>query len=323
MISRLRIRTFNGVVAGACVAIGLLLPATAGAVTQQQIDRCVNNGNVFSPDEQISGCTDYIESGQQTQQHLAIAYAKRCRAYYVKGDNDRAISDCTDALRLDPRNVGAYSGRGNAYHGKGDFDRAIADYSDEIQLSPNSGVGFYLRGNTYDAKGNHARAIADYNEAIRINPKDVDAYVGRGEANFYAGSLPKALADLKQASELDPKSTFAALWLDIIDQRSNLPSRLPQVIEQLDMAKWPAPVIRLYLGQMTPEAVLAAADDPDNRIKKRHFCDANFYSGELALQQGAKDDATRLFRLATRDCSRDYDLWADANAELNALGVTP
>jgi hypothetical protein len=38
---------------------------------------------------------------------------------------------------------------------------------------------------------------------------------------------------------------------------------LSQTNSQLDMSKWPVPVIRLLLDQMTPAAVLAAADDPD------------------------------------------------------------
>jgi hypothetical protein len=49
---------------------------------------------------------------------------------------------------------------------------------------------------------------------------------------------------------------------------------------------------------LTPEAVLAAADDPDANTKKDQVCEANFYSGEFALLQGAKDEAARLFRLA-------------------------
>ena len=44
---------------------------------------------------------------------------------------------------------------------------------------------------------------------------------------------------------------------------------LPQATTQLDMTKWPAPVVRLFLGQMTEEAVFtAAADDPDPKKKK-------------------------------------------------------
>ena len=66
---------------------------------------------------------------------------------------------------------------------------------------------------------------------------------------------------------------------------------------KIDMTPWPAPIIRMFLGRMPPAAVLAAADDPDAKKKKNQVCEANFYSGELALRQGAKDEAARLFRL--------------------------
>ena len=89
------------------------------------------------------------------------------------------------------------------------------------------------------------------------------------------------------------------------------------------MTKWPAPVIQMFLGQMTPTAVLAAADNPDATTKAGQVCDANLYSGELALRQGAKDDATRLIRLAASDCPKTFDEWLAANAELKALGAAP
>jgi lipoprotein NlpI len=86
------------------------------------------------------------------------------------------------------------------------------------------------------------------------------------------------------------------------------------------MTKWPAPIIRLYLGQMTPEAVMAAANDPDPGTQKAHVCGANFYLGELALRRGAEDEARRLFRLAADGCSKDFGEWFAAIAELKALG---
>jgi hypothetical protein len=49
------------------------------------------------------------------------------------------------------------------------------------------------------------------------------------------------------------------------------------------MTVWPAPVIKLFMDQMTPAAVLAAADNPDATRKKSQVCEANFYSGELSL----------------------------------------
>ena len=109
-----------------------------------------------------------------------------------------------------------------------------------------------------------------------------------------------------QASKIDPTYAYYALWIDIVDKRSNAESRLPQAIAHFDMTKWPAPVIHMFLGETTPQAVLAAADDRDATTKRGQLCEANFYSGELALQQGDKAEATRLFRLAAAGCPREF-----------------
>jgi hypothetical protein len=42
----------------------------------------------------------------------------------------------------------------------------------------------------------------------------------------------------------------------------------------------------------------------------------------LALQQGAKEESARLFRLAAAACPREFVERPAASAELNALGVT-
>jgi lipoprotein NlpI len=131
------------------------------------------------------------------------------------------------------------------------------------------------------------------------------------------------LADLREATELDPADAYKALWADIVAQRNHAAGRLSQASAKLDMAQWPAPIVRMYLGRMPPEAVLAAADDPDAGKKKKQVCQANFYSGEWALRMDAKDEAVRRFRLARSGCPREAQEWFAANAELKALGAAP
>jgi lipoprotein NlpI len=339
---------------GVMLAMLALHASRAAAPTQQQIDWCNNDGNAFSVDQRLAGCTALVESGRASAQDRAAGYSNRCWAYSDKGDPDRAITDCNDAVRLDPKLANAYLNRGKAYSDKGDFDRAIGDYNQAIELNPKSSMGYnnlcdaYLdkgdndraithcnqairldpkfaiayrnRGNAYRFRGDVVSAIADYNRAIQLNPKFFQAYLARGLLSFDMGELPKALADINQASALNPKDPYTALWLDIVNKRSKLPSILAEAAAQIDMTKWPAPVIRLYLGQMTPEAVIAAAADLDASKQKSQVCEANFFSGELALEQGKKDEATRLFRIADGGCPKDSFQLIAANDELKALG---
>jgi tetratricopeptide (TPR) repeat protein len=156
----------------------------------------------------------------------------------------------------------------------------------------------HIRDTKGQTKSDLYQIIVYYNDAIKRDPKDDDAYFHRGLAKLYAGALPAAMADLVAASRLDPQYAYYALWIDIIDRRRNEAGSLRQAAAHLDMTKWPAPVIRLFLGETTPAAVLAAAADPDPATRKGQLCEANFYGGEFALQQGAKSEATRRFRLA-------------------------
>jgi lipoprotein NlpI len=236
---------------------------------------------------------------------------------------DAAITACNEAIGQNPQSANNYNNRGYEYRNKGDADRAMSDFNKAIELDPKDAVAYNNRGNVYRDNGDRVDALADYSKAIEIKPKYDRAYLNRGLTYLYGGGPDKALADINQASELDPKDAFYALWIDIVNKRSNLPSRLAQAMTQIDMTKWPAPVIRLYLGQMTPGAVLAAADDPDAGVKSRRICDANFFIGELALQQGNKEEAVRSFRTAAAGCPKDRTAADGTRGELKALGITP
>ena len=50
---------------------------------------------------------------------------------------DRAISDCTKAIRFDPKNFTAHRVRGQAFEKKGDQPRAEADAAEAVRLRTN------------------------------------------------------------------------------------------------------------------------------------------------------------------------------------------
>jgi lipoprotein NlpI len=219
------------------------------------------------------------------------------------------------ALAADQHELYAQGGLGNA----------IAGYTQMVRLDAkdpdaNRNRGGKMQTTKAQSKDDLYQIIVYYNAAIKRDPKDDDAYFHRALAKLYAGALPAAMADLSQASRLDPEYAYYALWIDIVDKRANEASSLAQAVPHFNMSKWPAPVVRLFLGETTPAAVLAAAEDPDPATRTGQMCEANFYNGEFALlQQGDRKEATRLFRLAAAGCPRQFVEGISAMSELAAL----
>jgi tetratricopeptide (TPR) repeat protein len=139
----------------------------------------------------------------------ALAYANRGDAYRLKGDLERAIADFGEALRLNPSNPLAYINQGIAYRLKGDYDRAVADYTEALRLDPNNALAYNNRGNAYADKGEHDKAIADYSEALRLDPQYTWAYHNRGNAYADKGEPDNAIADFTRALRLEPSNAVA------------------------------------------------------------------------------------------------------------------
>ena len=92
------------------------------------------------PEPRIIACTQVINSGKWTGRNQAINYTNRGNGYREKGDQDHAIADYSEAIRIDPEHVMAFNNRGVIYGAKGDLDRAVADYNEAIRLDPKEAV---------------------------------------------------------------------------------------------------------------------------------------------------------------------------------------
>ena len=66
----------------------------------------------------------------------AYAYYTRAVIYRLKGDNDRAILEATEVIRLNPKYAVAYDQRAVAYRLNGDYEQAILDATEAIHLHP-------------------------------------------------------------------------------------------------------------------------------------------------------------------------------------------
>jgi tetratricopeptide (TPR) repeat protein len=97
-------------------------------------------------------------------------YMENGTAAFSRNDWDRAITEFTRVIRIEPRYAMAYNNRGAAYNGKSDWDRAIADFTEAIRLDPNYAAPYRHRAFAYMQKGSFAQARTDVNRALQINP---------------------------------------------------------------------------------------------------------------------------------------------------------
>jgi tetratricopeptide (TPR) repeat protein len=255
-------------------------------------------------DRAIAGYSAAIELSPDFSQY----WADRGDAYLDKLDYAKAIPDYTEAIRLNQGYSTAYNSRGYCHHTLGDDDQALADFDKAIELRPEFPRALYNRANIYAARGDLARAVADYNAALVIAPKFWEALAGRGHAHYSQGAYGEAVADLSAALPLSPgdSTAYTILWLYLARTRAGQPARDPlsQDAARLDKAAWPWPIVAAFLGETTPDTVLAGSQGDNG-----HACEADFYFGAEA---GARD----LLQKAAAICPKDFIEATAARLEL-------
>ena len=162
----------------------------------------------FSKKDDDKAVSDFNEA-IRLKPNYAKAYYWRGRAYFSKKDYDIAISDLSEAIRLEPKYVEAYYWRGRVYFSKKDDDKAVSDFNEAIQLEPKDATAHYWRGLVYFSKKDGDKAVSDFNEAIRLEPKYVEAYYWRGRVYGVKGDRHRAIADYESALRIDPSHSNA------------------------------------------------------------------------------------------------------------------
>jgi lipoprotein NlpI len=273
-------------------------------------------GDILQAQRNSDGAIAEYDTAIGLDPRLADAYLGRGVATATKGDNLRAIADYTTANALAGPNAAALHNRGVSYSAVGDLDRAVADFTAAIAAAPVSARTYFNRGFIYARRGDLAAAITDFTSAIRFDSEAADAYLLRGIASLYAADEATALKDINLAAQLAPNQAVAALWVTIVSGRK---SQLTAFAARAGTVAWPGPVVSLFLGQTTLEALLADADTQADRARARQVCQANFYAAELKLLEDAPQEAAPLLERAARDCPPTFLEWFAANAELKGL----
>ena len=179
----------------------------------------------------LTNCTET----KQPSLNNAEEYFKRGEEYLNKGnkkvfDNkeyyDQAISDFTQAIRLNPNYDEAYYSRGEAYYNTGDYAKAVSDYNEAVNVNPDFARLYYgciIGGgepNETNARINfYKKHISASDEAIEKNPNDAKAYSIRGTLYLDKGDTAQAISDFEAILRIDPDNADAKWALEYIKRR--------------------------------------------------------------------------------------------------------
>ncbi|MFH1788871.1 MAG: tetratricopeptide repeat protein, partial [Candidatus Altiarchaeota archaeon] len=93
-----------------------------------------------------------------------------------RGEFEKAITDATKAIELDPENKTYYISRGHSLFWSRRYVEALSDYSKAISSDPYNSLYYVFRGNTYAKQKLFDDALRDYETAIELDPTNLAAY---------------------------------------------------------------------------------------------------------------------------------------------------
>ncbi|MBD2235951.1 tetratricopeptide repeat protein [Aulosira sp. FACHB-113] len=150
------------------------------------------------------------------------AYVSRGSIQSVLNKPQKALADFNQAFRLAPKYSNAYQeqqaylGRGNTRIVLKDLQGALADANQVIKLNTKYAPGYAFRGAVKRRLKDFQGAIADTNQAIKLNREYPMSYVTRGVSRARLKDFQGALSDLNQAIKLAPKLVNAYYYRGLV-----------------------------------------------------------------------------------------------------------
>lgn len=310
------------------------LADTPGDDVKAMTDACAKP---LSPSDQVVACTRLIETRLLQGKDLAQALYQRGLGYAALGQYDTAIRDFDQALKFAPDATDALFNRGGAYAKLGKWKDALTDFSALLAEVPNDPNTLYARAWVYSQLGEDEKSIADLDAVLAQAPDDADALVDRGGLNIRAGHYANAAKDFSALLKLEPKSAAAAYnrgrayyaagdfkkaapdFVLALKLRADNPyaalraylaaariagkfpkddAALKAAAAKLEPEVWPRPLLELFLGTGTPEALLAGINKVPAALRPPVLCEANYYLAERAAILGDKAAAGKFYQAA-------------------------
>lgn len=200
----------------------------------------------------------------------SVQYRSPAGVEYRSQADTGAIARADSALRSDPRNVAAFIRLGIAQSGARQFREAIETFTRALRIAPEDAMLYRWRGHRYLSVREFDRAMEDLTRGFRIDSTNYGILYHLGILRFARGEF-SAAADLflraqpraPDAGELAGSTDW--LWMSLM--RAGKPAEAKAMLarrpDSLPVNNAYTQRLKLYRGEIGPDAVLTPADTSD------------------------------------------------------------
>ena len=255
-----------------------------------------------------------------------LLYSELLNSYLRTGNYVASIAVYSDFAAKRPKDPSLLNSRAWMDVGAEEFDKAIADATAAAAMNDKWAEPYSALATAYIDKGDFQNALKSADNAVDRDSDKAVYYLQRGYAEWLLGDKERAVRAFSESLDKDAHQNYAFAWLNIAtaSQGKQVPADIAAHFSDATEAKWPGPLVLLFLGRMQPDAILKlTGPDPDSRGSKE--CVAHLYIGEWYAAQGKSADARPLLQDASGDICKGSPMYVRfAATELARLpGASP
>lgn len=234
----------------------------------------------------------------------SVQYKSAAGVEYRSLPDTEAITKARAALTADSRNVARIIDLGVAQSGARQFREAIATFTRGLEIEPNNALLLRWRGHRYLSVRDFDRAQADLTRGGGIDASIYGIWYHLGIVQFVRGDFAAAADSFARAQPIAPDPGELAgstdwLWMSLsragraADAQALLDRRPESRLAPIDNAYTRR--LKLYRGEIGPDAVMTAADTDDVQISTLAFGLGNWHliKGDKARARAAFERAVQ------------------------------
>ena len=188
------------------------------------------------------------------------------------------------ALARDPRNVALIIQLGQAQSGARQFREAIVTFTRGLEIAPNDPMLLRWRGHRYLSVRELDRALADLTRGFGLDSANYGILYHLGIVRFARGDFAAAADAFARAQRRAPEAGELAGstdWLWMALQRAGRASEAQAMLDRrpdsLPVTNAYTQRLRLYRGEIGPDAVITPADTGDIQLATLAYGIGNWY----------------------------------------------